>query len=122
MAAIALVARPRYVGIGLVIGVLLALLVVPPPEPRVPEARIEFGSWNLPKPEAGPGEVLVQVEVALTDGTDLKTFRRGHPLLARTSHVNVLNGGVSAEIAAQAPHSAVVDVGIVCRADSKSRR
>jgi hypothetical protein len=53
MAAIALVARPRYVGIGLVIGVLLALLVVPPPEPRVPEARIEFGSWNLPKPEAG---------------------------------------------------------------------
>jgi L-iditol 2-dehydrogenase len=25
--------------------------------------------------------VLVQVEVALTDGTDLKTFRRGHPLL-----------------------------------------
>jgi L-iditol 2-dehydrogenase len=25
--------------------------------------------------------VLVQVEVALTDGTDLKAFRRGHPLL-----------------------------------------
>jgi L-iditol 2-dehydrogenase len=29
--------------------------------------------------------VLVQIEVALTDGTDLKTFRRGHPLLAQTS-------------------------------------
>jgi len=27
--------------------------------------------------------VLVQVEVALTDGTDLKTFRRGHPVLLR---------------------------------------
>ena len=33
----------------------------------------------------GPGDVLVEVEVALTDGTDLKTFRRGHPLLARES-------------------------------------
>ena len=32
----------------------------------------------------GPGEVLVQIEVALTDGTDLKTYRRGHPVLARS--------------------------------------
>jgi len=36
---------------------------------------------NVPKPEPGPGDVLVEVEVALTDGTDAKTFRRGHPLL-----------------------------------------
>ena len=36
---------------------------------------------EVPKPEPGPGDVLVQVEVALTDGTDLKTFQRGHPLL-----------------------------------------
>ena len=28
--------------------------------------------------------MLVQVEVALTDGTDLKTYRRGHPLLSRS--------------------------------------
>ena len=40
---------------------------------------------EVPRPEAGPGDVLVEVEVALTDGTDLKTFRRGHPLLARES-------------------------------------
>jgi L-iditol 2-dehydrogenase len=40
---------------------------------------------EIPKPEPGPGDVLVQIEVALTDGTDLKTFRRGHPLLAQTS-------------------------------------
>ena len=40
---------------------------------------------DVPKPVAGPGEVLVQIEVALTDGTDLKTFHRGHPLLARES-------------------------------------
>ena len=36
---------------------------------------------ELPRPEPGPGDVLVQVEVALTDGTDAKAFRRGHPLL-----------------------------------------
>ncbi len=40
---------------------------------------------EVPRPEPGPGDVLVQIEVALTDGTDLKTHRRGHPLLARES-------------------------------------
>jgi len=34
---------------------------------------------EVPRPEPGQGEVLVEVEVALTDGTDLKTFQRGHP-------------------------------------------
>jgi L-iditol 2-dehydrogenase len=36
---------------------------------------------EVPRPEPAEGDVLVQVEVALTDGTDAKTFRRGHPLL-----------------------------------------
>ena len=45
------------------------------------DLRIE----EVPKPEPGSGEVLVEIEVALTDGTDLKTFRRGHPLLLRES-------------------------------------
>jgi L-iditol 2-dehydrogenase len=45
------------------------------------DLRIE----EVPRPEPGAGDVLVQVEVALTDGTDLKTYRRGHPLLARES-------------------------------------
>jgi len=39
---------------------------------------------DVPRPEPRPGDVLVQIEVALTDGTDLKTFRRGHPLLLGT--------------------------------------
>ena len=30
-------------------------------------------------PAAEPGGVVVRVRVALTDGTDLKAFRRGHP-------------------------------------------
>jgi L-iditol 2-dehydrogenase len=45
------------------------------------DLRIE----EVPRPEPGPGDVLVEIEVALTDGTDLKTFNRGHPLLARES-------------------------------------
>ena len=36
---------------------------------------------EVPRPEPGPGDVLVEVEVALTDGTDAKAFHRGHPLL-----------------------------------------
>jgi L-iditol 2-dehydrogenase len=33
---------------------------------------------SVPIPEIGEGEVLVKVEVALTDGTDLKVFQRGY--------------------------------------------
>jgi L-iditol 2-dehydrogenase len=44
---------------------------------RPGDVRLE----DVPEPEPGPGDVLVQVEVALTDGTDLKAFRRGHPVL-----------------------------------------
>jgi L-iditol 2-dehydrogenase len=36
---------------------------------------------ELPIPEPGAGEVLVRVEAALTCGTDVKTFRRGHPVM-----------------------------------------
>ena len=36
---------------------------------------------ELPDPVPADGEVLLQVEVALTDGTDLKAYRRGHPVL-----------------------------------------
>ena len=37
---------------------------------------------EIPRPEPqSDGDVLVQVEVALTDATDVKAFRHGHPLL-----------------------------------------
>jgi L-iditol 2-dehydrogenase len=36
---------------------------------------------DLPIPEPGPGEVLLRVEAALTCGTDVKTLRRGHPVM-----------------------------------------
>ncbi|MCS7065675.1 MAG: alcohol dehydrogenase catalytic domain-containing protein [Fimbriimonadales bacterium] len=36
---------------------------------------------EVPLPEPRAGEVLVKVRVALTCGTDLKTYRRGHAKL-----------------------------------------
>lgn len=38
---------------------------------------IEVG--DHPMPRAEPGGIVVRVRVALTDGTDLKAYRRGHP-------------------------------------------
>ena len=34
---------------------------------------------SLPIPEPGPGELLVKIQAATTCGTDVKTYRRGHP-------------------------------------------
>lgn len=39
--------------------------------------RIELR--DVPVPQAPPGGVVVRVRAALTDGTDLKAYRRGHP-------------------------------------------
>jgi L-iditol 2-dehydrogenase len=36
---------------------------------------------EVPDPTPGDGDVVLQVEAALTDGTDLKAYRRGHPVL-----------------------------------------
>ncbi|MBC8449790.1 MAG: zinc-binding dehydrogenase [Chloroflexi bacterium] len=42
-------------------------------EPGVLELR------QVPVPAIGPDDILVRVRVALTCGTDVKTYRRGHP-------------------------------------------
>ena len=49
-------------------------------------AALLFGLEDLqvvevPDPEPGLGEVVVRIEAATTCGTDVKTWRRGHPLL-----------------------------------------
>ncbi len=36
---------------------------------------------EVPWPTPGPGEVVVSIEAALTCGTDVKTLRRGHPVM-----------------------------------------
>jgi L-iditol 2-dehydrogenase len=38
---------------------------------------------EVPTPTPGPGEVLVRIGAALTCGTDLKTYRRGHPVIIK---------------------------------------
>ena len=42
---------------------------------------IRYEEVNVKMPEEG--EVLVKVEAALTCGTDVKTYRRGHPVLIK---------------------------------------
>jgi L-iditol 2-dehydrogenase len=36
---------------------------------------------ELPVPAPGPGEIVLRIEAALTCGTDVKTLRRGHPVM-----------------------------------------
>jgi L-iditol 2-dehydrogenase len=36
---------------------------------------------ELPAPVPGPGEVVLRIDAALTCGTDVKTLRRGHPVM-----------------------------------------
>jgi L-iditol 2-dehydrogenase len=43
----------------------------------VAPGHVEVREESIPAPE--PGGAVVRVRVALTDGTDLKAFRRGHP-------------------------------------------
>ena len=49
-------------------------------------AQVFYGPGDLrfeetPVPEPGPGEVVLRIEAALTCGTDVKTLRRGHPVM-----------------------------------------
>ena len=43
---------------------------------------IRYEQIEIKEPKSG--EVLVKVEAALTCGTDLKTLRRGHPVLIKS--------------------------------------
>ncbi len=45
----------------------------------VEPGRIELREIGIPEPSTG--EILVRIKAALTCGTDLKAFRRGHPVI-----------------------------------------
>lgn len=54
---------------------------------------------EVPWPAPGPGEIVVRIEAALTCGTDVKTLRRGHPVMiprVPTVFGHELAGSVSA--------------------------
>ena len=79
---------------------------------------------DVPRPEPGPGDVLVQVEVALTDGTDLKAFRRGHPVLlgaaAEPVRPRVLRVDVATGRRVVAANSAPCGACAACRAGQET--
>jgi len=56
---------------------------------------IEMRDVPVPKPSAG--EMLIRVKAALTCGTDLKAFRRGHPLIPMPGTFGHEFSGVVAE-------------------------
>jgi len=56
--------------------------------PRKMKAAMYYGVGDVryeetDVPEIGAGEILVRVGTALTCGTDVKTYKRGHPLLIK---------------------------------------
>lgn len=57
--------------------------------PKLMEACLYYGPCDVrfgqtPVPEINENEILVKIKVALTCGTDLKTFQRGHPFLIKS--------------------------------------
>ncbi|HVN91687.1 MAG TPA: alcohol dehydrogenase catalytic domain-containing protein [Candidatus Binataceae bacterium] len=61
-------------------------------EPRHLEVR------EITTPHPGPGELLLKVECALSCGTDLKSFRRGHPLFPMPAPIGHEFSGIVAEV------------------------
>ncbi len=57
---------------------------------------IRFEEVATPTP--APGEVLVRIGSALTCGTDLKTYRRGHPIMIKTNKKTTFARGASRTI------------------------
>jgi L-iditol 2-dehydrogenase len=71
--------------------------------PRSVEVRDE------PIPQAEPGGIVVRVRVALTDGTDLKAYRRGHPQMPFPSRFGHEFSGDVAAVGANVANFAVGD-------------
>ena len=61
-------------------------------EPR----RLELRDFAPPRP--GRGEMLIQIKCALSCGTDLKAFRRGHPMWKMPTPFGHEFSGVAAEV------------------------
>ncbi|MFZ0887645.1 MAG: alcohol dehydrogenase catalytic domain-containing protein, partial [Candidatus Binataceae bacterium] len=60
--------------------------------------RLELRDFDPPHP--GPGEVLLQVRCGLSCGTDLKAWRRGHPMWPMPTPLGHEFSGVVAEVGA----------------------
>ncbi len=58
--------------------------------------RLEMRDVTMPHP--GPGEVLLQIKCALSCGTDLKAYRRGHPMWRLPTPFGHEFAGIVAEV------------------------
>ncbi len=58
--------------------------------------RLELRDFSPPHP--GPGAILLEIKCALSCGTDLKTFRRGHPMWKLPAPFGHEFSGVVAEV------------------------
>ncbi|MDX2085647.1 MAG: alcohol dehydrogenase catalytic domain-containing protein [Candidatus Melainabacteria bacterium] len=65
---------------------------------------------SIPVPALAAGEILVQVEAALTCGTDLKSYRRGHPVLFKSLPA-LFGHEFSGKVAALGPQVSQFSVG-----------
>ncbi len=75
---------------GIAARMLAAILVEP--------GRVELR--EVPVPAPGSGELLIHVDAALTCGTDLKTYRRGHPKIPLPSPMGHEVSGTVAAVGA----------------------
>ncbi|HZP44687.1 MAG TPA: alcohol dehydrogenase catalytic domain-containing protein [Candidatus Binataceae bacterium] len=55
---------------------------------------------EVPRPHPGPGEVVLKITCALSCGTDLKAFRRGHPMWPMPTPFGHEFTGIIAEVGA----------------------
>jgi L-iditol 2-dehydrogenase len=60
--------------------------------------RLELREFSPPRP--GPGALLLEIKCALSCGTDLKTYRRGHPMWKLPAPFGHEFSGVVAELGA----------------------
>ena len=73
----------------------------------VSPGHLELREFTPPHP--GPGEVLIQVRCALSCGTDLKAYRRGHPMWPMPTPLGHEFSGVIAEVGPSAGEFKVGD-------------
>jgi len=73
----------------------------------VEPGRLELRDFVPPHP--GPGEVLLQIKCALSCGTDLKAYRRGHPMWPMPTPLGHEFSGIVAEIGRDVENFSVGD-------------
>lgn len=81
-------------------------------------APLDVRFERVPIPRPGPGEVLVRIQAALTCGTDIKAYQRGHPAMLKkvpTTFGHEFSGDI-VEVGQGVGHLKVGDRVVACNA------